>query len=271
LPIEYAPPPPPPSLQLYRQSVSPPNEPSTMRLGRHTHWISVRQVAAGWVYSSRGAVYSVLYTLPELIQRFLLSWLSSSSAIWCSGYTLYRPPFRNRKIFEVFKINSCCLQINQPSHGFDSSGHFTQGISSIQLDNVSDGPYLIQSVNFYRTASLLIIPVVLSCKVRWIHRLNFERLNFEWLNFERLNFERPNFERPNLERLNFERPNFERLNFEKDSTLKRTQLWTTQLQTTEVRKGPNVECDSTSNFELWTSKNVQAYIYIYKISFVGSG
>ncbi len=66
------------------------------------------------------------------------------------------------------------------------------------------------------------------------------------LNFERLNFERPNFVRPNFERLNFERPNFERLNFEK-------------------------ECDSTSNFELRTSKNVTLYIYIYIMSFVRSG
>jgi uncharacterized protein YjbI with pentapeptide repeats len=69
-----------------------------------------------------------------------------------------------------------------------------------------------------------------------------------------------NFERPNFERLNFERPNFERLNFEKYSTSKRTQLRTTQLRTTELQKGPNIECDSTSNFELRTSKNVKAYI-----------
>jgi uncharacterized protein YjbI with pentapeptide repeats len=83
-----------------------------------------------------------------------------------------------------------------------------------------------------------------------IHRLNFQRLNFE----------RPNFDRTNFERLNFKRPNFERLNFEKDSTSKRTQLRTTQLRMTELRKGPNIECDSTSNFELRTSKNVKAYI-----------
>ncbi len=83
------------------------------------------------------------------------------------------------------------------------------------------------------------------------------------LNFERLKFERPNFERPNFERLNFEGPNFERLNFEKDSTSKRTQLRTTHLRTTELRKGPNLECDSTSNFELRTSKNFRAYIYMF--------
>ncbi len=51
-------------------------------------------------------------------------------------------------------------------------------------------------------------------------------------------------------------------NFEKDSTSKRTQLRTTQLRTTELRKGPNTECNSTSNFELRTSKNVKAHIYI---------
>ena len=44
--------------------------------------------------------------------------------------------------------------------------------------------------------------------------------------------------------------------------LRTTQLRTTQLRTTELRKGPNIECDSTSNFELRTSKNVKAYIYI---------
>jgi uncharacterized protein YjbI with pentapeptide repeats len=66
------------------------------------------------------------------------------------------------------------------------------------------------------------------------------------------NFERLNFERPNFERLDFERPNFEQPNFE-DSTSKRT-----QLQTAELRKGPNLECDSTSNFELQNLKSFKA-------------
>ncbi len=44
----------------------------------------------------------------------------------------------------------------------------------------------------------------------------------------------------------------------KDSTSKRTQLRTTQLQMTELQKGPNLESDSTSNFELRTLKNFKA-------------